>query len=424
MQKTAQTQAEWDVIVVGGGPAGLMAAGTAAERGARVLLLEKNPIVGKKLLITGGGRCNVTNAETDVRKLLTKYRAAGKFLASPFSQWSTTQTLEFFHDRGMPTREEAEQRVFPLANSAQAVHDVLTEYARDTGVEVRTKVRVTGLLVEKGALRGVQAGSKRFMARSVIVATGGISHPETGSTGDGYEWMRSIGHSVREAGTALVPIASKDAWIRRAAGVSLRDVKISLIQNIVMRRERGKVLFTHVGLSGPGILNMSRDIGELLQYGQTYVELDLLPEQGYEKVNLALQDLLKEHHLKNVRNALATLIPPALAPALLEVADIDPELKCNSVTREMRVRLMRALKHLRVEVSHLLGADKAVVTAGGVDLREIDFRSMRSAKHPNLFVIGDMLDIDRPSGGYSLQLCWTTGFVAGAAAASMREGSR
>ena len=415
-QKLGQIDAPWDVAVIGGGPAGMMAAARAAERGLKVVLIEKNKGLGKKLLITGGGRCNVLNAEFDTRALLARYNDAGKFLASPFSQWSSVQALEFFHGRGMPTKVEAEQRVFPLANTARAVYDVLVDYLRETGVEVRENSKVKELLVQNGEVQGVATSRGNLYAKSVILATGGTSHPETGSTGDGYPWLRALGHTVHEARAALVPIATKEAWVRRAAGVALKDAKITLYQNDVKQaQKRGKVLFTHVGLSGPGILNMSSEIGELLKYGEVIVEIDLLPDMGYEKVNTALQALLKEHHTKMLKNALSTLVSPALVPSILALAEIAPETPCNSVTKDARMRLMKTLKHLRLTAARLLGMDKAIVTSGGVDLREIDLKTMRSLKCANLYLIGDILDIDRPSGGYSLQLCWTTGFVAGSA---------
>ncbi len=409
----------WDVVVIGGGPSGMMAAGRAAESGARVLLLEKNEGLGKKLLITGGGRCNVTNAEFDNRKLLAKFKDSGKFLASPFSQWSVQESLDFFHAKGMPTREEAEQRVFPLSNTARSVWETLATYLKEAGVTVISKTAVTGLRAADGRVTGVEIKDGNIIrGKSFVLATGGTSHPETGSTGDGYKWLRKLGHTVSEASAALVPVALK-APAKNAAGVSVRSAKVTLLQNEVKQSQKiGKILFTHVGLSGPCILNMSRDIGELLKYGQVHVEIDLLPEMGYEKVNEALQAALKENSNKKIKNSLKGIIAPALVPYVLEETTIDPETFCNSVTREARVRLLKMLKHLRFEVKGLLGMEKAVITAGGVALTEVDFKTMRSLKYVNLYLVGDILNIDRPSGGYSLQLCWTTGFVAGSAAAT------
>ncbi len=410
----------WDVAVIGGGPAGMMAAGRAAEMGARVILLEKNTGLGKKLLITGGGRCNVTNAEFDNRVLLAKFKESGKFLFSPFSEFAVQDTLDFFHTRGMPTKEEAEKRVFPLANTARAVWDVLVDYMRMGGVEVVLNAAVKHIALDGTRITHVVLrGGRTIRAHSFILATGGTSHPETGSTGDGYAWLREVGHTVVEGGGALVPIRTKDTWVHRAAGVSLQDAKITLYQNEVKQASAcGKVLFTHVGLSGPGILNMSHEIGELLKYGDVTVEIDMLPDMGYEKANAALQALLKEHHVKLIKNALGSLTAPALVPIVLSLAEISPETPCNSVKRDERLRLMRTLKHLRVQVRDLLGMDKAIITAGGVDMKEVDFKTMRSLKCNNLYLVGDILNVQRPSGGYSLQLCWTTGFVAGTTAAA------
>jgi predicted Rossmann fold flavoprotein len=408
----------WDVAVIGGGAAGMMAAGRAAEMGARVILLEKNTSLGKKLLITGGGRCNVTNDEPDTKKLLAKFKDGGKYLASPFSQWSVTESLGFFHARGMPTKVEREQRVFPLSNAAQSVWDVLVEYLKNGNVTVMSNAPVTKLHHEDGVVTGVELkGGRMIRAKSFIVATGGISHPETGSTGDGYAWLRELGHTVIDASAALVPIALKTP-AKDAAGVAVPDAKITLYQNDVKQAQSlGKVLFTHVGLSGPGILNMSREIGELLKYGEVVIEIDLLPESGYEKVNASLQELFKQNANKMLKNSLKEIVAPALVPLVLVAAAIDGETFCNSVTRDARVRLMKTLKHWRFEVAGLLGMEKAVITAGGVALDEVDWKTMCSTKYDNLYLVGDILNIDRPSGGYSLQLCWTTGFVAGSAAA-------
>ena len=415
---SASEDKTWDVAVIGGGAAGMMAAGRAAELGARVILLEKNASLGKKLLITGGGRCNVTNAETDVRVFLSKYKDGGKFLASPFAAWSTKETLEFFNSRGMQTKVEAQQRVFPVSNSAQSVWDVLFGYLSNSNVTVRSDATVTSIESSGASITHISLrGGETIHAHAFILATGGISHPETGSTGDGYRWLRGLGHSVREPSVSLVPVSLLRP-VTEAAGVSIADAKISLFQNDVRQSQsRGKVLFTHVGLSGPGILNMSNDIGELLKYGEVVIELDLFPETGYEKIDAALQKLFKDENNKLIKNALRALVPPALVSAILASASVDPETQCNSVTRSSRIALMKSLKHFRLEASGLLGADKAVITAGGVALTEVDFKSMRSTRYENLFLVGDILDIDRPSGGYSLQLCWTTGQVAGAAAA-------
>ncbi len=409
----------WDVAVIGGGPAGMMAAGRAAERGLKVIVVEKNATLGKKLLITGGGRCNVTNAEFDTRKLLSKFKENDKFLFSAFSQWAVKETLDFFHINNMETKVEKEQRVFPITNKAQSVWDVLVENLKKFNVAVLSNTTVTGFEVSEDGRNIVGAKikgpAKIIKAKSFILATGGVSRPETGSTGDGYAWLKKIGHTVIDPTPSLVPLAAKDDWITRLAGVSLSDIKITTFQNGVKQdSKKGKVLFTHVGVSGPTILNMSKDIGELLKYGDVVVSLDILPQLDPGALNAKLQDIFRsEHNNKKFKNSLAGLVPSSMAPIIVELSGIDPEVQCNSITREQRINLVQLLKNIPINVEGLLGVDKAIISSGGVILDEVDFKTMQSRLFPNLYLIGDILNIDRPSGGYSLQLCWTTGFVAG-----------
>jgi len=438
----------YDVAVIGGGPAGMMAAGRAAELLAaeakikgetsgtsntpHVILIEKNDKLGKKLLITGGGRCNVTNAEFDDRKLLEKFKDNGKFLFSAFSQWSVKETFDFFHLHQMQTKVEKELRAFPLSNTAQSVWDVLVEYIDKNGVKVLSKSPVIEIITnlvddanqESGQgkiVTGVRLKNKKIIrARNVIIATGGTSRPETGSTGDGYAWLRKLGHTVIDPTPSLVPIALKDTWVERLSGVVLTDIKLTTFQNGVKQdSQKGKLLFTHVGISGPTILNMSKDVGELLKYGDVTIELDLLPQFDYSTGNDRLLQLFREeNNNKLFKNSLQGLIPAAMAPVIVELSGIEPEMECNSITREERISLLKLLKGVPLHVDHLLGIEKAIITSGGVSLEEVDFKTMRSKLFPNLYLVGDILNIDRPSGGYSLQLCWTTGFVAGNAVGS------
>ncbi|HUD04065.1 MAG TPA: aminoacetone oxidase family FAD-binding enzyme [Candidatus Paceibacterota bacterium] len=405
----------WDVAIIGGGPAGMMAAGRAAELGAKVILIEKNESLGKKLLITGGGRCNVTNAEFDNRKLLEKFKGNGKFLFSAFSQWSVKETLDFFHMKKMNTKVENELRVFPITNKSQSVWDTLVEYIKKGGVTVLSNSPVVGLVVEGKKVIGVKLkGKKIISARSIIIATGGTSRPETGSTGDGYKWLKDIGHTVIEPKPSLVPLKTKDAWVKQLSGVSMTDIKLTTFQNGVKQDvKKGKILFTHVGVSGPTVLNMSKDIGELLKYGDVVLSLDLLPKLDNGMLNEKLQEIFKENTNKKFKNSLSGLVPSAIVPVIIKLSGIDPEIQCNSITREARLKLVDLLKNIPINVDKLLGLEKAVVSSGGVTLDEVDFKTMSSRLFLNLYLIGDILNIDRPSGGYSLQLCWTTGFVAG-----------
>jgi len=432
MKKTAEKPASstvpdtsWDLIVIGGGPAGMMAAGRAAERGLKVLLLEKNDGLGKKLLITGGGRCNVTNNELDDRALLAKFKDSGKFLFSAFSQHSVKESLDFFHGNQMPTKEENDKRMFPLSNTAKSVWDVMVRYLKAGGVTVRSNAEVAGF-IQKGAgrIEGVKLkGGETLFAKSFVLATGGKSHPETGSTGDGFAWLKKIGHQVAEPQASLVPVEVSDAWVKKLSGFSLPQAKITLFQNDQKQggkngMKKGKVLFTHFGLSGPAILNMSSEIGELLKYGEVVISLDLLPAHDYGTLNEALQKLFTKESNKKFKNALDKIIPSPLVPAVIEKSGINGDTFCHSITREERLLLVKVLKDMRIRPTGLLGTDKAIITSGGVSLTEIDFKTMRSRLIDNLYVVGDMLDIDRPSGGYSLQLCWTTGWVAGNSAAT------
>lgn len=405
----------YDVAIIGGGPAGMMAAGRAAERGLKVILIEKNDSLGKKLLITGGGRCNVTNAEFDDRTLLAKFKENDKFLFSAFSQFSVKESLDFFNSRGMPTKIEAEKRVFPVSNSAQSVWDVLVEYMKKGNVTVLSNSPVTSFSKVGNKIESLTLKNKTVIqAHSFILATGGKSRPETGSTGEGFDWLKNLGHTIIEPDAALVPVKVADAWVKGISGLTLPEVKITLFQNETKQAmKKGKILFTHFGVSGPTILNMSRDIRELLKYGDVFISLDIMPKHDYSTLNDALQELFKKESNKKFKNSLGTLVPSSLVPVIVEKSGINQDTFCHSVTREERLNLVKLLKDLRMQPTGLLGVEKAIVTSGGVVLTEVDFKTMQSKLVPNLYIIGDVLNIDRPSGGYSLQICWTTGYVAG-----------
>lgn len=423
MSERLQTDEIWDVVVIGGGPAGMMAAVQAAKSGARVLLVEKNDGLGKKLLITGGGRCNVTNAEFDTRKLLAKFKNSDQYLFSAFSQWNVQNTLDFFHQHNLETKVEAEQRVFPITDKAESVWQVLVDELQNQNVTVRSNMAVIGLEQfsdEKSAVKNITGiklkNGELIKAKAIILATGGKSHPETGSTGDGFKWLKDLSHSISEPTASLVPLAIKDAWVKKLQGITLPEIKITVLKNKIKQKSvAGKVLFTHFGVTGPTILNLSQEIRELLEYNQVSLALDLTPKLPAEALNTKLQEIVRtEASNKKIKNSLGLLLTPAtLCQAVLDQANINPDTWSHSLTREERLRLVKTIKALTMEVTGLLGDDKAIVTSGGVALDEIDFKTMRSRLYQNLYIIGDLLDINRPSGGYSLQLCWTTGFVAG-----------
>lgn len=405
----------YDVAVIGGGPAGMMSAGRSAELGNKVILIEKNSSLGVKLLITGGGRSNVTNAEYDIRTFLKKYKDSDKFLFSAFSQSSVKDSIDFFNKKGMPTKVEAEKRVFPVSDSSKSVWDVLVNYMKSGNVTIKTDSPVVGFETEDKNITGIKLKNKEIIkAKKIIIATGGTSRPETGSTGEGFAWLKELGHNVIPSNEALVPISLKGSWFKKLSGVTLKDIKLTSYQNKQKQEvHKGKLLFTHFGISGPTVLNMSKDIGELLKYGEVEIKLDLLPHLDHGMMNNKLQELFKIDDKKKIKNSLDSMIPSSLVSIILEISKIDSEKTNNAVTREERLRLIDAIKGIPMEVHSLLGSDKAVVSSGGVDLTEVDFKTMKSKIINNLYLVGDVLNIDRPSGGYSLQLCWTTGWVAG-----------
>jgi hypothetical protein len=289
---------------------------------------------------------------------------------------------------------------------------------KESGVEVRSRSPIDDFIVDQEdgqkKIVGVRLKNKKeIFAKRIILATGGFSHPETGSTGDGFEILKKIGHTVVPPSMALVPITTSDAWGHKIPGAAM-SAKITLFQNNEKQYvAEGRVLFTHQGLSGPGILNASGEVGELLKYGEVELQLDIVPHLSYDTLNFKLQEIFKTHSNKKLKNALSDVAPGGLLAGLEELSGISFETACNSVTREQRLALVKLFKHIPLHPTGLLGEDKAIITSGGVVLEEVDFKTMQSRLYPNLYIVGDLLNIDRPSGGYSLQLCWTTGFVAG-----------
>ncbi len=430
----------YDVIVIGGGASGLMAAGRAAEilkqnkNGGRVLLLEKNKKLGEKLKITGGGRCNITNAEYDTRELLKHYGDAGKFLFSIFEKFGVKDTFEFFESRGLPLIVEGRKRAFPHTHKALDVYNVLEKYVRDGGVEIKTSSPVTKVNMEAQPLNAsttrkitsIMCGDQEYFAKSFIFATGGASHKETGSTGDGFNWLRDMGHTVVSPTPSIVPLAVADEWSKKLAGITLEDMKITFFcDGIKDFSKKGRLLFTHFGLSGPLILNSATEVADLLQSGEVTAIIDPFPGEDLGAFEKRIIGVFDDNKNKILKNVLGEIVPVGMAKGVLYLIEkhednsnaaqikIDLNKQVNSVTVEERKKLIRLLRSLPVTITGLMGDDRAVVSDGGVSLEEIDMRTMKSKIVENLYVTGDLLHINRPSGGYSLQLCWTTGFVAG-----------
>lgn len=407
----------YDLIVVGGGPAGMMAAGTAAKKGRNVLLIEKNADLGEKLKITGGGRCNITNYELDNRTLLSFYGKDAPFLYSPFSQFSVKDTFTFFEKRKLPLVTQARNRVFPKTEKAYDVYKVMKAYITKHGVETKYKTPVQDIQIKNGKISAVDTQKFRYTADKIIISVGGVSWPETGSTGDGFKWMKKIGHTIHAPAPNIVPLRADDYWIKQISGTSLSFMKITFFLN----RERafsktGKILFTHFGLSSPLILNSSKQVADLLKQGGVTAEIDLFPDTNEGALDKRFLKILDKNRNKDVKNALTELIPKRVAYVIYDLARFNEQhTKVNELTVEERKRLINLMKRLPLTINGLMGLDRAVIADGGVPLSEIDTKTMQSKKFSNLYLIGDMLHVNRPSGGYSLQLCWTTGYVAGMA---------
>ena len=401
----------------------MMAAYEAAQTGANVLLLEKNRRLGEKLRITGGGRCNITNNTPVVRELLSQYKEAGKFLFSPFAVHSVVDTLNWLQNHGIKTSEEAGRRVFPESKSAVKVTETFILLLRDAQVTVHTNAAVVTCRFDCQQQQFLieVAGGEGYVGKKVIVASGGRSRPETGSTGDGFAWLESFGHTTVSPYTALVPVVVRErSVVARLSGLPLPACGVvTIINGQRTNKVVGKLLFTHVGLSGPVILNLSGSLAPALLDGQEVVlALDFLPAVATGELDRQLVEIIMATPNRLIHNLLVAIIPRALTQPVLALAAIPEDTPAHSLTVAMRKQLGAVLKSFPLSIERLLGPDKAVITAGGVALEEIDFRTMESKLQPGLFVIGDMLNIDRPSGGYSLQLCWTTGYVAGRAAAA------
>jgi predicted Rossmann fold flavoprotein len=411
----------YDIIVIGGGASGMMAAGRAAELGKKVLLLEKNKSLGEKLKISGGGRCNITNAQYDVHELLKKYGKAEQFLYSPFAQFGVAETFSFFESHGLPLVVQARNRAFPKTEKAADVCKVLESYIKKVGVEVRTSAAVTR--VESGSdgvIAAVHVGKEVFRAHTFIFATGSVSHPETGSTGDGFNWLRKLGHTVHKPSPTIVPLQVQEEWVKQLSGTSLSFMKISFyVEGKKSFAETGKILFTHFGVSGPLILNSAHKVADLLQVGAVTATIDAYPHTDLGALEKKVITVFDANKNKTLKNIIREFVPDGTHKGVTTHLSIviDVTKKVHMVTREERKKIVHTLKALPLTIVGLMGFDRAVVADGGVPLTEVDPKSMRSLKVPNLFVTGDLLHINRPSGGYSLQLCWTTGFVVGTHAA-------
>ena len=400
---------KFDGIVIGGGPAGMFAAITAAQNGSRVLLLEKNSRLGKKLLITGKGRCNVTNNCT-AQEVLQNTPRNGRFLFSAMAAFPPEKTISFFETNGCPLKTERGNRVFPLSDRSQSVLDCLQDMLRRLPVVVREET-VKEILTQDGHVTGVRTNKDNYTASWVILATGGISYPATGSTGDGYAMAQALGHTIVPQEGNLVPLESGDADCAEMQGLSLRNVGVKLVdaRNKTLYQDFGELLFTHFGVSGPTVLSASCH----LKGAGCRLLIDLKPALDEGKLDSRILRDLEQYQNRSMENALTDLLPRSMIPVVLRRLNIAPEMQANSLTKQSRRSLVALLKAFPVAVTGKRPVSEAIITSGGVKVSEINPKTMESKLVSGLFFAGEIIDCDAYTGGFNLQIAWATAYAAG-----------
>ncbi len=402
------------VIVVGAGASGLIAAGTAAARGLKVLVLERNTRPARKVMITGKGRCNITNA-ADLDRLIRNVPRNGRFLYSAFSRFTPEDIMALMEKQGVPVKTERGNRVFPQSDKAVDVVDALVRYAKHSGAKI-DHARVTDLLIENNQIIGVKSEDGRiFFADAVIIASGGKSYPGTGSTGDGYQLAMQAGHTVVPPKPSLVPLVVHEGWCSQLQGLSLKNVSITVIDVQTGKEifnDMGEMLFTHFGVSGPLILSASSHMREM-KPERYVVRLDLKPALTLEQLDLRLQRDFSTNANKNFINALDGLLPKKMVPVVVKLSRISPEIKVNQISREMRRSLAELLKSIKITVVDFRPIEEAIITFGGVCVKEINPKTMESKLVNGLFFAGEVIDVDAYTGGYNLQIAFSTGYLAG-----------
>lgn len=407
----------FDIAVIGGGPAGMIAAGRAAELGVKVVLIEKNEVLGKKLLLTGKGRCNFTHNELDVRKFAEKYGRNGRFLYRALSVFGVKEVIDFFESRGVKGKVEQGDRIFPENGNVQDILKVLLKYLSEGKVTILYNVEVINFKHEDRKISQVILRDRQIIADKFIICTGGKSYPQTGSTGDGYYWARQLGHTIIEPTPALNPIKISEKWVKELQGLSLKNISLKLFQNGKKQDERfGEMLFTHFGVSGPIVMDLSKNIGTLLKRGPVKLILDLKPALDFKKLDKRIQRDLEKFKGRMFKNSLKGLLPLSMIPVIIRLSGIESEKQVDYLSREERIKLVHLLKELELSPTELLGFKWSVVTSGGIALKEVDPNTMCSKKIKNLYFAGEILDLDGPSGGYNLQECWSSGYLAGESA--------
>lgn len=405
------------VIVIGGGPAGMIAAGVAAQNGHAVTLLEKNEKPGKKLYLTGKGRCNLTN-DSDNGELMARVNTNARFLYSAFNRFGSAEVIRFFEANGVPLKTERGRRVFPVSDRSSDIVRALERFMHVNGVKVELNRPVRRIEAAGGHVRGVVTDRGQMTADAVIVATGGLSYPVTGSTGDGYRFAESLGHAVTPLYPSLVPLVAAEPWVASLEGLSLKNIGIAVLlenQKKPLYTDAGEMLFTRDGISGPVILSASRYVTDkLANHARITVTIDLKHALTHEQLDGRVQRDFQAAVNKDFGNALDDLLPKRLIPVVIAQSGILPGRKVHTITRVERLRLVDTLKGLTVTPVAAAGYDEAVITMGGVQVREVNPSTMMSKKMDGLFFAGEVLDVDAMTGGYNLQIAFSTGYLAGA----------
>lgn len=403
------------VVVIGGGAAGLMAAVIAGREGAKVTLLEKMNYVGKKMGITGKGRCNITNA-CDMSDFIKNTPGNGKFLYGAYERFTNEDLLQLLHDAGLETKVERGGRVFPASDSALDVRNTFMKLMKHYGVDVHLEEPVKKLLVDDGVVTGVVTDKETYHADAVVIATGGKSYPATGSTGDGYILAAQVGHKITDIRPSLVPIVTEESWVKDLMGLSLRNVELSVVaKNKVQAKMFGEMMFTHFGITGPIVLSLSHTVGKLMRkknIGTIGLDINLKPALSPEILDKRLQKDFDLYSKKQLINGMKDLLPSRLIPLIIELAGIDPQKPINQISKEERQQIGYMLQHMPLTVKGLRPVEEAIVTAGGISLKEFNPKTMESKLVKGLYGAGEVLDIDAFTGGYNLQAAFSTGYVA------------
>jgi len=409
---------KYDLLIVGGGPAGMMASIQAAKKGLSVLILEKNKSLGLKLLASGGTRCNITNKQFDTKGMVKMYGQNGRFLFSAFNAFSTDDLIEFFESRGLKLKRENNGRIFPMSNKSKDVLKVLLdEIKKYKNIKILKESPVKKIVQKDFVIERVElSNGTLFEAKKFLLTTGGKSYPETGSSGDAYKWIEKIGHKLIEPKPALCPIIFKENYVKDLEGLSINDSHILLFKdNKKISSSYGDFIFTSNGISGPAAMNLSTKISKNL-LSKLFIKIDLKNEQSEKELDLEIQHLLNRWGGKMLKNVLNIILPARIVSFLLKKNKIPESIKASEIKKGERKKIVQDIKALTFMISSLAGFEKAIVTSGGVDLSGIDPKTMQSKIVKNLFFAGEIIDIDGPSGGYNLQVAWSTGYLSGKSA--------